>query len=893
MADEERKRVAEADAATGAKPWRRWGPYLAERAWGTVREDYSPDGTAWTYFPFEDAHRRAFRWSEDGMAGMCDESQLLCLALGLWNGQDPILKERMYGLTGEQGNHGEDVKEYWWYLDATPTGSYLRWRYHYPQAPFPYQDLLAENRRRGRLDPEYELVDTGIFGHDRMWVVEVEWAKADPEDLLWRITIHNAGPDQATIDVLPTIWFRNYWSWTPTLLKPEITLAPAEGDTVTLLANQRHLGAHLLRAAGKPEPLFCDNESNAKALWGSANSPPYPKDGIANHVIAGAATVNPDQRGTKAALRYHLTVPSGGRAEIRLRFSPLDPAATAPAPAGDLGDAFGQVLAARQAESDELYASLAPADASTDEVAVMRQAFAGMVWTKQFFHYDVTRWLDGDPGQPPPPETRRRGRNSGWIHLNNHDVISMPDAWEYPWYAAWDLAFHCVTLAHIDPGFAKSQLILLGREWYMHPNGELPAYEWAFGDVNPPVQAWAALRIFEIEAQARAARGEPGGGDLDFLERVFHKLVLNFTWWVNRKDAEGNNLFEGGFLGLDNIGLFDRSKPLPIGGQLEQSDGTAWMAMFCLNMLEMALTLAAQDPVYEDVATKFFEHFTYIACAMRTQGLWDEDDGFFYDVLRLLDGSSVPIRVCSMVGVVALFAVTVLDADLLAKLPNFESRMTWFLANRPSFASVVDHIAHPGVSDRRMLSIVKPDQLTRILTRVLDEAELLSPHGLRSLSQRHRDHPLTLDLGGIVGTVDYEPAESTNFLFGGNSNWRGPVWFPLNYLLIEGLDRFHSYLGDGFTVEFPTGSGHQATLAEVADLLARRLISLFVADAGGRRPVYGPQPLFQTNPLWREQIPFHEYFHGEDGTGLGASHQTGWTGLVADLIADRRLGGRS
>ena len=522
----------------------------------------------------------------------------------------------------------------------------------------------------------------------------------------------------------------------------------------------------------------------------------------------------------------------------------------------------------------------------------MRQAFAGMVWTKQFFHYDVSRWLDGDPGQPPPPETRRRGRNSGWIHLNNHDVISMPDAWEYPWYAAWDLAFHCVTLAHIDPGFAKSQLILLGREWYMHPNGELPAYEWAFGDVNPPVQAWAALRIFEIEAQARAAQGEPGGGDLDFLERVFHKLVLNFTWWVNRKDAEGNNLFEGGFLGLDNIGLFDRSKPLPIGGQLEQSDGTAWMAMFCLNMLEMALTLAAQDPVYEDVATKFFEHFTYIACAMRTQGLWDEDDGFFYDVLRLLDGSSVPIRVCSMVGVVALFAVTVLDADLLAKLPNFESRMTWFLANRPSFASVVDHIAHPGVSDRRMLSIVKPDQLSRILSRVLDEAELLSPHGLRSLSQRHRDHPLTLDLGGIVGTVDYEPAESTNFLFGGNSNWRGPVWFPLNYLLIEGLDRFHSYLGDGFTVEFPTGSGHQSTLAQVADLLARRLISLFVADADGRRAVYGPQQLFQTNPHWREQIPFHEYFHGEDGTGLGASHQTGWTGLVADLIADRRLGGR-
>ncbi|MDP9073777.1 MAG: glucosidase, partial [Actinomycetota bacterium] len=578
MADEERRRVAAADAGTEA--WRRWGPYLSERAWGTVREDYSPDGSAWSYFPFEDAHRRTFRWSEDGMAGVCDDSQLLCLALGLWNGRDPILKERMYGLTGDQGNHGEDVKEYWWYLDATPTASYLRWRYHYPQAAFPYQDLRTENRRRSRLDPEYELVDTGIFACDRMWVVEVEWAKAAPDDLLWRITVHNAGPDPATIDVLPTMWFRNYWDWGVEVVKPEITLAnPAAGD-VTLLATQRHLGARVLHAAGSPEPMFCDNETNAAALWPGTTSPPYPKDGIANHVISGAATVNPDHRGTKAALRYHLSVPAGATTELRLRFSP-DPYVAG----ADLVDGFSQVMAARRAESDALYASLAPADAGTDEQAVMRQAFAGMVWSKQFFHYDVARWLDGDPTQPPPPEARRQGRNSGWVHLNNHDVISMPDPWEYPWYAAWDLAFHCVTLAHIDPAFAKSQLILLGREWYMHPNGQLPAYEWSFDDVNPPVQAWAALRIYQIEARARAARGEAGDGDLDFLERVFHKLVLNFTWWVNRKDSEGNNLFEGGFLGLDNIGPFDRST-LPVSGYLEQSDGTAWMAMYCQNLLD-------------------------------------------------------------------------------------------------------------------------------------------------------------------------------------------------------------------------------------------------------------------------------------------------------------------
>jgi hypothetical protein len=894
--DEERARLAEADAGAGPGgpgAWRHWGPYLSDRAWGTVREDYSPDGTAWSYFPFEDAHRRAFRWSEDGLAGMCDESQILCLALSLWNGQDPILKERMYGLTGDQGNHGEDVKEYWWCLDATPTSSYLKWRYHYPQARFPYEDLLAENRRRSRLDPEYELVDTGVFADNRFWVIEVEWAKADPRDLLWHITVRNAGPDEATIDVLPTMWYRNLWSWAVDTLKPDITLGP---DGLTLMAQQHGLGKRELVAVAPPvapQALFCDNESNAAAMWETSVSPPFPKDGIGNHLIHGAATVNPAQVGTKAALRYHLSVPAGGSVELKLRFAP----AAAPAPAASAGPSpdpadFDRVLAARRSEADGFYQSLAPVDATEDERAVMRQAFAGMLWCKQFYHYDIERWLDGDPGQPAPPLSRRHGRNSAWVHLNNHDVISMPDIWEYPWYAAWDLAFHCVALAHVDPEFAKSQLILLCREWYMHPNGQLPAYEWSFDDVNPPVQAWAALRVFEIEAAARAARGESGGGDLNFLERVFHKLVLNFTWWVNRKDAEGNNVFEGGFLGLDNIGLFDRSKPLPVAGNLEQSDGTAWMAMYCLNLLEIALTLAAHDPVYEDVATKFFEHFTYIAAATNTQGLWNEEDGFYYDVLNLSDGRQQPIRAISMVGVVALFAVTVLDSEVFARLPQFASRMKWFLANKPSFAASVTHIADPEMRDARLLSVVSPEHLTRILSRVLDEGELLSPHGLRSLSRRHREQPVTLDLGGVTSTLDYEPAESTNYLFGGNSNWRGPVWFPLNYLLIESLGRFHATLGDNFTVELPTGSGHRATLTEVADELARRLVGLFLPGADGHRPVLGDEAVFQDNPLWAGLIPFHEYFHGDTGKGLGASHQTGWTGLVADLIADRRLGGR-
>jgi hypothetical protein len=713
-----------------------------------VREDYSDDGSAWDYFPFEQAHRRAFRWSEDGMAGVCDESQRLCLALALWNGRDPILKERMFGLTGSQGNHGEDVKDYWWFLDATPTASYLRWRYHYPQGRFPYEDLLAENQRRSRLDPEYELVDTGIFAEDRFWIVEVEWAKAGPEDLLWRITVTNAGPDEATIDVLPTMWFRNLWSWGLDSAQPTINVAAAGASGITLRADQHNLGTRFLAGEGPAEALFCDNETNAGAIWPGAPTPPYPKDGIGEHVVNQAATVNPAATGTKAALRYHLTVPPGGRAEVRLRFSPApfagagaggSPTAVTPVEGAGFGAEFDEVLAARRSEADDFYQARAPLDASDDERAVMRQAFAGMIWCKQFYHYDIQRWLDGDPGQPAPAASRRQGRNGSWLHLNNHDVISMPDIWEYPWYAAWDLAFHCVALAHIDPEFAKSQLILLGREWFMHPNGQLPAYEWSFEDVNPPVQAWSALRIYQIDAAARAARGEAGAGDLQFLERIFHKLVLNFTWWVNRKDAEGNNVFEGGFLGLDNIGLFDRSRPLPVAGHLEQSDGTAWMAMYCLNLLEIALTLAVNDPVYEDVATKFFEHFTYIASAMQTQGLWNEEDGFFYDVLHLQDGTQLPIRAVSMVGVVAVFAVTTIDGDVLKRLPQFAARMRWFLANKPAFARCVAHIADPMTGDGRLLSVVDPDHLRRVLRRVLDEAELLSPFGLRSLSRRHRD----------------------------------------------------------------------------------------------------------------------------------------------------------
>ena len=855
MADAERRRLA-----SDGRSWKRWGPYLSERAWGTVREDYSADGEAWSSFPHDQARSRAYRWSEDGLAGMCDEPQVLCFALAFWNGRDPILKERIFGLTGEEGNHGEDAKEYWWYLDSTPTHSYMRWRYFYPQREFPYTDLVEENRRRGRLDPEYELIDTGVFDEERYWDITAEYAKAGPDDLCNRILIRNAGPDEETIDVLPTLWFRNTWSWALDNDRPGLVASNGGVET-----EGYRFGRMTLVGQGQPELLFCDNESNALRLWGVPGSTPYPKDGINDYVVGGLPTVNPAQTGTKAALRYRLTVPAGQTREVRLRLTDGD---------RDLGRSWDSALEVRRREADEFYTSLTPAGATQEVALVLRQALAGMLWSKQLYRYDVDRWLEGDPAYPPPPEIRKQGRNAAWRHLNNHDVISMPDKWEYPWYAAWDLAFHCVALAHVDPEFAKQQLILLCREWYMHPNGQLPAYEWNFGDVNPPVHAWAALEVFEID----------GGTDFEFLERIMHKLLLNFTWWVNRKDSQGNNAFEGGFLGLDNIGPIDRSAMLPAGGYIEQSDGTAWMATYCLSLWRIALVLAEHDDTYEDLAIKFFEHFALIASAIYEQGLWSEEDGLYYDVLRLPGQAPRPLKVRSAVGLIPLYAATTLGQATMDRLPEFTASFRWFLENRPRFSQVVGHANVLGMNEGRLFSIVDPDRLRRILSVMLSEEEFLSPYGVRALSRWRRDHPFEADIGGTISRVAYEPGESSTGLFGGNSNWRGPVWFPVNYLFVEALEVFHRYLRDGFTVEMPAGSGRKATLEEVARELSWRLVGLFLDDDEGRRPVFGQVEKFQSDPVWHDLIPFHEYFHGDTGAGLGASHQTGWTGLVADLI---------
>jgi hypothetical protein len=848
----------------GRAPWRHWGPYVSERAWGTVREDYSPGGDAWDFFPHEHARSRAYRWNEDGLAGICDDRQTLCLALAFWNGRDPILKERIFGLSWSEGNHGEDAKEYWFYLDCTPTHSWMRWRYMYLQAEFPYAQLVAENRSRGRLEPEFELVDTGTFDESRYWEITAEYAKAGPEDVLLRVTVRNMGPEPATLDLLPTLWFRNTWSWGRDTedASPSISL----GSGPELVADHPVLGRRTLTASGSPEALFCENETNTERLFRVPCETPYPKDGIGDHVVLGAATVNPGQRGTKAAFRYHLDVAAGASATIELRLSE---------DARGLGSDFEAVMSTRAREADEFYAELTPARAGADEALVLRQALAGMLWCKQFYHYDVQHWLDGDPAGPPPPESRQTGRNHEWTHLNNQDVISMPDKWEYPWYAAWDLAFHCVALAHVDPEFAKSQLILMCREWYMHPNGQLPAYEWSFGDVNPPVHAWAALRVYEIA----------GDNDTDFLERIAHKLLLNFTWWVNRKDVDGNNLFQGGFLGLDNIGPFDRSS-LPVRGVLEQSDGTAWMAMYCQNLLELALLLAERDRTYEDLATKFFEHFALIASSLNDQGLWNEQDGFYYDVLRV-DGSLIPLRARSVVGLLPLVAVTTLGPATMARLPDFMQRMHWFTTYRPEGREIVKHMPSPEHAGWRMLSIVDESRLRRMLLPMLDTEEFLSEHGLRALSRYHERNPLTIEIDGVSATLDYEPGESTTDLFGGNSNWRGPVWLPINFLLIETLRVYHRYLGDGFEVECPTASGIMMDLDAVADELSGRLIAIFTRGDGGRRPVFGDHRLFGDDPAWCDLIPFHEYFHGDTGAGLGTSHQTGWTGLVADLIIRR------
>jgi hypothetical protein len=872
--DAERRRLRDADA--GAVPWRGWGPYVSERAWGTVREDYSEYGTAWDYFPHDHARSRAYRWNEDGMAGVCDERQLFCVGLALWNGVDPIIKERMFGLGGDGGNHGEDAKEYWWYLDSTPTHSWMTWRYHYPQRAFPYQDLVYHNAIRGRGEPEYELADTGAFADDRYWAVNVDYAKAGPTDMCILVTLTNHGPTPATMHVLPQLWFRNTWAWG---LPGRDYIPEIHGKGSALIAEHKEMGRLVLAGDGAPAALFCDNETNAPRLWGRPGRSAYPKDGINDHLVHGAATVNPDGTGTKGALHYLVTAAGGQSVEIRLRLSlaPDGPAVVDPADF-DLGTGFDEVLAARRREADAFFADLVPAKATADEALVLRQAVAGLMWGKQFFHLDVARWLAGDPFGDPPPQSRRHGRNSHWWHMNSCDVISMPDPWEYPWYAAWDLAFHCVSIARVDPGFAKSQLLLLLQDWYMHPNGQIPAYEWAFGDVNPPVHAWAALRVFELD----------GSRDHRFLARVLHKLLLNFTWWVNRKDAGGNNVFEGGFLGLDNVGPFDRSAALPVAGVLEQSDGTAWMAMYALNLLEIALVLAERDPVYEDIATKFFEHFAYIAEASYGVGLWDDEDAFFYDVLRTSDGQRVPLKVRSVVGLLPLAAATVIPARVLRKLPDLAARLRWFLTNRPAYADVIGAKVSRSGQQLRLLSMVGTDQLVRILTRMLSPDEFLSDYGLRTLSRSHLAEPFTVHLAGSDFTVGYEPGESTSGLFGGNSNWRGPVWFPVNYVLIEALRRYAGFYGDDLLVEYPAGSDKRATLTEVADDLSRRLISLFTLDEVDRRPVFGDSPLFQRDRRWRDLVLFYEYFHGDSGVGLGAAHQTGWTALVIDLIMELR-----
>jgi hypothetical protein len=870
--------------------WKRWGPYLSERAWGTVREDYSADGSAWDYFPHGHARSRAYRWNEDGLAGICDDQQRLCCALALWNGQDAILKERLFGLTGPQGNHGEDVKEYYFYLDSTPTHSYMKLLYKYPQRAFPYADLLETNRRRGKDDPEYELLDTGIFAEDRYFDVLVEYAKATPDDILIRISATNRGPEPAELHLLPTLWFRNTWSWGSTHADapPQMrSITSADAAQTGIVAEHPSLGRYLLVCAGEPALLFTENTTNVERLYGVPNQSPQVKDSINDAVVAGRAdAVNPAHCGTKAAAHYRMTIRPGATTTIRLRLT-KDAGRTTnawaeAAPFADFNDIFAQ----RQAEADAFYAALQPPEMDEDSRRVQRQAFAGMLWSKQFYYYDVDEWLRGDPGQPAPPEQRRRGRNREWPHLNNAEIISMPDAWEYPWFAAWDLAFHCIPLALLDPDFAKGQLIMLGREWYQHPNGQIPAYEWAFGDVNPPVLAWATWRVYKIEQKRR------GAGDLAFLERVFHKLLLNFTWWVNRKDAEGKNVFQGGFLGLDNIGVFDRSAPLPTGGHIEQSDGTSWMGMFCLNMLTIALELACHNRVYEDIATKFFEHFLYIAYAMNNIAgsgiaLWDDQDEFFYDVLHVEPDGAMPLKVRSMVGLIPLFAVATIESALLDRLPEFRTRLEWFLEHRPHLAALVSRWQEPGMGERRLLALCRGHRMKRVLRRMLDEREFLSPYGVRALSRYHAEHPYVLDVDGTRYTVEYLPAESNSGLFGGNSNWRGPIWFPVNYLIIESLQQFHHYYGDDFTVECPTGSGQYRTIGAVADELSRRLIRIFLHDDDGRRPVFGDQETFQRDPHWRDYLLFYEYFHGDTGAGVGASHQTGWTGLIAKIIAQQ------
>ena len=864
--------------------WTRWGPYVSERQWGTVREDYSADGSAWEYFPHQQSLSRAYRWGEDGIAGICDNHQYLCFALAFWNEQDPIVKEKMFGLTGNQGNHGEDVKEYYFYLDNTPTHSYMKYLYKYPQAAYPYQQLVEENQQRGVEDPEFELLDTGVFDQNRYFDIFIEYAKSTDEDISIKITAFNRGDQESPLTILPTLWFRNTWSWYKDAQKPKLTVRAQTDDYSVIEVNHPILGNRWLYCRGSHALLFTENETNTELLYGQKNDSPYFKDGINSYVVKGDKNaVNPNQVGTKVAAHCQLSIPAGESQTIELRLCDSDSLQN------PFEESFAEAFTQRKQEADEFYQSITPQKLSADERHVQRQAFAGMLWNKQFYCYVIKEWLEGDATQPTPPPQRKQARNHGWMHLFNDDIISMPDKWEYPWYASWDLAFHLIPLAVIDPDYAKLQLSRITREWYMHPNGQIPAYEWALGDVNPPVQAWAAWQIYQIEQKYW------GREDKDFLERIFQKLLLNFTWWVNREDAAGKNVFEGGFLGMDNIGVFDRSAQLPTGGYLEQADGTAWMGMYALGMLKIALLLAGDRPPYEDIASKFFEHFLYIADAMNNVGgisLWDEEDGFYYDVINFPDGGRQPLKVRSLVGLVPLLGVAVSDPEVINQLPSFKKRMDWFINSRPDLSKNIACMETAGMGEKRLLALCygtpredgKPNTLQRLLTYMLDEAEFLSDYGIRSVSKYHKANPFVFRADGQDYQVNYEPAESTTSMFGGNSNWRGPIWFPINYLLIEALSNFYAYLGDDFKVEFPTGSGSYMNLRQVMRELSRRMMSLFLRDDSGKRPVFGQIEKFQNDPHWKDHIYFHEYFHGDEGAGLGASHQTGWTGLAAHMI---------
>jgi hypothetical protein len=875
-------RLQEAREETAA--WKRWGPYLSERQWGTVREDYSDGGNAWDYFSHDQARSRAYHWGEDGLGGISDNKQLLCFALALWNGQDPILKERLFGLTNSEGNHGEDVKEYYFYLDSTPTHSFMKYLYKYPQAAYPYDQLVATNRSRGKNDMEYELLDTGVFNDDRYFDVFVEYAKASPDDILIQITVANRGPEAATLQVLPQLWFRNTWSWGGNGERPSLECAAQSDSFAAVAATHAKLGQRFIYCDGEPTLLFTENDTNTQRLFGAANATLFVKDSINDYVVHGQTDrVNPAMTGTKVAAQYVITVPAGQSQTVKLRLSDLAPnAMTLPPEGGPFGLAFDDVMISRRREADEFYATLTPKSLTEDQARVMRQALAGMLWSKQFYYYDINKWLEERGSDPFKPNRKQAPRNDSWHHMYNGDVISMPDKWEYPWYAAWDLAFHVIALTLVDPDFGKDQLKLMLRERYMHPNGQIPAYEWNFGDVNPPVHAWSTIFTYRLE---KAIKGE---GDIEWLKTSFQKLLLNFTWWVNRKDRTGRNVFEGGFLGLDNIGVFDRSAPLPTGGYLEQADGTAWMALFSQNMLEIAVELSMTDPEYADMAIKFVEHFFWIASSMTHLGgeasMWDEEDGFFYDVLRLPNGQAQRLKVRSMVGLLPLCAATSFDGKLLAKYPELRERFQYFLAARPEIREAIHDPIKTGVAGRRLASILNEDKLRRVLSKLLDENEFLSEFGIRSLSRYHEQHPYVTHVGGQEYRVNYLPAESDSGMFGGNSNWRGPIWMPVNALIVRALMQYYAYYGDDFQVECPTGSGRMMTLYQVAEEISRRLSHLFTRDDHGRRPVFGGTEKFQNDPHWRDNILFYEYFHGDNGAGLGASHQTGWTGVVARTL---------